>query len=60
MISALRGLISNEEGQDLIEYGLIAGFISVACYIAIQAAGQSISSLWTRIRDKVVAAEGLM
>ena len=60
MINALRHLKSNEEGQDLIEYGLIAGFISVVCYLAIQAAGQSISTLWNTIKTKVSAAEGLM
>jgi Flp pilus assembly pilin Flp len=56
----VRRLLSNEEGQDLIEYGLIAGFISVVCYLAIQAAGQSISTLWNTIKTKVSAAEGLM
>jgi Flp pilus assembly pilin Flp len=53
-------VVSDEDGQDLIEYGLIAGFISVVCYLAIVATGKSISTLWTSIRDKVIAAEGLM
>jgi Flp pilus assembly pilin Flp len=60
MINTFRHLISNEEGQDLIEYGLIAGFISVICYLAIQAAGQSISSLWDVIDEKVSDALSLM
>jgi Flp pilus assembly pilin Flp len=60
MSDAVRRLVSDEDGQDLIEYGLIAGFISVVCYLAIIATGKSISTLWTTIRDKVIAAEGLM
>jgi Flp pilus assembly pilin Flp len=60
MINAFRLLVSNEEGQDLIEYGLIAGFISVVCYLAIQASGQSISALWDVIQTKVSDAAASM
>jgi Flp pilus assembly pilin Flp len=60
MFNALRLLKSNEEGQDLIEYGLIAGFISVVCYLAIAAAGESISALWSDIVAKAVDAAARM
>jgi Flp pilus assembly pilin Flp len=60
MINALRVLVSNEEGQDLIEYGLIAGFISVICYLVIIATGESVSALWDVIQTKVSAAAASM
>jgi Flp pilus assembly pilin Flp len=60
MINALRLLKSNEEGQDLIEYALLAGFISVVCYLAIQAAGQSISGLWDAIEGMASDAAASM
>jgi Flp pilus assembly pilin Flp len=60
MINALRLLKSNEEGQDLIEYALLAGFISVVCYLAIQAAGQSISGLWDTIEGMASDAAASM
>jgi Flp pilus assembly pilin Flp len=49
-------IVREEEGQDLIEYALIAGFISVICYIAIQATGQSVSSIWDKVQTAVDAA----
>ena len=49
-------IIVEEEGQDLIEYALIAGFISVLCYLAIQATGVSISEIWTKVNTAAKAA----
>jgi Flp pilus assembly pilin Flp len=49
-------IVREEEGQDLIEYALIAGFISVICYIAIQATGQSVSAIWDKVQAAVDAA----
>jgi Flp pilus assembly pilin Flp len=56
MIDALRRLVTEEEGQDLIEYALIAGFISVICYLVIQATGQSVSKIWDKVKTAVDAA----
>ncbi len=49
-------IVREEEGQDLIEYVLIAGFIAVVCYLAIQATGQSVSALWDDVSSAVAAA----
>jgi Flp pilus assembly pilin Flp len=49
-------IVRDEEGQDLIEYALIAGFISVICYLAIQATGQSISGVWDTVKTAAAAA----
>jgi Flp pilus assembly pilin Flp len=49
-------IVREEEGQDLIEYALIAGFISVICYLVIQATGQSVSSIWDKVQAAVDAA----
>ena len=46
-------IIREEEGQDLIEYALIAGFISVICYLVIQATGQSVSKIWDKVKTAV-------
>jgi Flp pilus assembly pilin Flp len=52
----LNRIVREEEGQDLIEYALIAGFISVICYLVIQATGQSVSSIWDKVQAAVDAA----
>lgn len=49
-------IVREEEGQDLIEYALIAGFISVICYLAIQATGTSISGVWDDVSTAAAAA----
>jgi pilus assembly protein Flp/PilA len=49
-------IVREEEGQDLIEYALIAGFISVICYLVIQLTGQSVSAIWDKVNTAVSAA----
>jgi Flp pilus assembly pilin Flp len=60
MIDALRRLRTNEEGQDLIEYALIAFFISALCYVAVIAFGLAVSDLWTYVQTQVETAISLM
>jgi len=60
MLEALRHLKSDEDGQDLIEYGLITGFISLLCYVAIKATGQSVSDLWSNVVSKAADAAARM
>jgi Flp pilus assembly pilin Flp len=45
-------LANEEDGQGLIEYVLMAGFISVVAIVAIQLTGTNVSALW----DAVAAA----
>ena len=52
----LNRIVREEEGQDLIEYALIAGFISVVCYLAIQATGLAVSDIWVTVQTAVEAA----
>jgi pilus assembly protein Flp/PilA len=52
----LRTLWSDDSGQDMIEYALIAGLISVVAYLAISATGTSINNLWSTINSDVTQA----
>jgi Flp pilus assembly pilin Flp len=56
MVNTLRRMIRDEEGQDLIEYALICGFISVVCYVAIRTTGESVSSIWDTVEAAVTDA----
>ncbi len=39
----------NDEGQDLIEYALIAGLIALVCVVALTAAGGEVNTIWGNI-----------
>ena len=45
----LQTLAKCEEGQDLVEYALLVGLISVACVGAIKPIAASISAIFTSI-----------
>jgi Flp pilus assembly pilin Flp len=46
----------NEEAQDLIEYALLVGLISLVAVAAITAAGGSINTIFTSIGSKLASA----
>jgi len=48
-VVTLSRLIRETEGQDIIEYSLLALFISIAAYLTVESIGQDVSSLYTTI-----------
>ena len=53
MKTFMRSLICDEQGQDLIEYALLAGLISVICIVAITGAGAKISALFVKVSNSI-------
>ncbi|HNS51319.1 MAG TPA: Flp family type IVb pilin [Anaerolineae bacterium] len=45
----IKSWLQREEGQDLIEYGLLLALIAIICIVAITAAGEAISGFWNTI-----------
>ena len=45
--------IAEDEGQDLIEYALLAGLISLAAVAALGTVGTSITGLFDKISTKL-------
>ena len=41
--------VRDEQGQDLVEYALLAGLISIVCVVAIQSAGSKVSTTWAAV-----------
>jgi pilus assembly protein Flp/PilA len=41
--------VREEEGQDLIEYGLLIGIITIACIVSIQAIGPKVGSYFSNL-----------
>jgi pilus assembly protein Flp/PilA len=55
-INRLRGLVRNDEGQDLIEYALLVGLISLVAVAAIGLAGGSVTAIFNGIAADLAAA----
>ena len=49
-------LVREEEGQDLIEYALLAAFIALACIAAMQLVGNGINTLFTKVNTDLTNA----
>jgi pilus assembly protein Flp/PilA len=45
--------LADEEGQDLIEYALLAGFISLVAILAITLLGTGINTVFQNLADTV-------
>ncbi len=43
--------VRDEKGQDLIEYGLLAGFLSIVAVLTLQAIGPLVEDTFAVIRD---------
>ena len=46
----LKKLIRDERGQDMIEYGILAAFISVVAVVAIKAIGPMVDALYVVVQ----------
>jgi pilus assembly protein Flp/PilA len=51
----VHAFLSTEEGQDLIEYALIAALIALAATAAMTATGTSINGLFGRVQTALAA-----
>ena len=57
-ITRLRAFARDEEAQDLIEYALLVGLISLVAVAAITAAGTSVNDIFVNIGAKLASASG--
>jgi pilus assembly protein Flp/PilA len=49
VIARFRALWRDDEGQDLIEYALLAGLIALVAVVAITDAGTEVNRVWLNI-----------
>jgi Flp pilus assembly pilin Flp len=53
MLAHLVSLLRRDEGQDIIEYGLLGAFISIVSLVTIQAIGPLIDDLYVLIQNAI-------
>ena len=56
LISRVRAFLRNDEGQDLIEYALIAGLIALVATAAMTGAGEQVNGIWQDIETELTNA----
>jgi len=49
MKEKLKGLLKNEEGQGMVEYGLIIGLVAIVLVTALTALNGGLNSVFTKI-----------
>ena len=53
LIAGVRALLRNDEGQDLIEYALLAGLIALVSTLALTNAGTEVKEIWEGIESEL-------
>jgi len=48
--------VREEEGQDLIEYALLAALIAVACFLIIQTVGSQVNTVFGQVSTQLTDA----
>ena len=57
-IELVKRIAREDEGQDMVEYALILGLISIIAVVAVTTTGTSISTIWTNVANAVTTAAG--
>lgn len=55
-MKALKNFIVREEGQDLVEYALLAALLSIVSIAALNLLGPKIAQVWDAIRTAIEGA----
>jgi len=50
---ALKNFIAREEGQDLVEYALLAALLSIVSIVTLQVLGPKIANTWQNIANSL-------
>jgi len=56
MISYLKNLVRDEQGQDLVEYTLLLAFVALASAALFIGAGGSVQTIWTQANTRLSEA----
>ncbi len=56
MICRIRMIVDDVEGQDMVEYALLAGFVAVAAGALLPSISTSVSTIFSRMGSVLTAA----
>jgi Flp pilus assembly pilin Flp len=49
--AAMHRLLNADEGQDLVEYGILASLIAIAAMTALTTVGGRVATIWDSLKD---------
>jgi pilus assembly protein Flp/PilA len=52
--------VREEEGQDIIEYSLLAAFISIVAYTILGGIGTDVNTIYTNVRSATTSAVSML
>ena len=58
-VAFLNRLVREEEGQDMVEYALILGLVSIIAVAAVTTTGTSVQAIWNKVSGEVGKAAGI-
>ena len=58
MLKKFVGIITDEDGQGMVEYGLILALVAVVVITALTLMGNNITTIFTNTANKIVAPSG--
>ena len=53
MDALAKRLIADEEGADLLEYALLLGLLSCACFLAMETLGSGLNAMFTSVATRL-------
>jgi pilus assembly protein Flp/PilA len=56
LITYVRALVKEDEGQDLLEYALLIALIAIVCVGAVAGAGNAVKNVFTTIAGSIPSA----
>ena len=56
MKNLIARFVREEEGQDIIEYSLLAAFISISGYLVLQSIGSNVNSIYSKVQTATSSA----
>lgn len=52
-MNCIKRWLTDENGEDMIEYGLLASFISIAALLTVRAIGPLVDAMYERVRSVI-------
>lgn len=53
MLNKMKNIVTNEEGQGMVEYGLILALVAVVVIAALTLLGPKIANVFTNVNNKL-------
>lgn len=54
VVALVRGLVDSDDGQDLIEYGLLVTLIAIVAIVAVTAVGTTVNTVFWQTFASVI------